>query len=99
MERKFGLESVSLPSSDLGPEGMYRLHELHERVGDVLRKLRGQVSQASYEVFHRRFFRHEGIKQIAAALRLTPKAAQHRYDRAASKWRLLTQGFGLPEWQ
>lgn len=82
--------SPPLIAADLEPEDECLLNELQTQIKAVLCKLRRQTSPLSYDVFCKRFLEHQSTEEIAAELRLTPKAVRHRCERTMREFRALT---------
>lgn len=82
--------SPPLIAADLEPEDECLLNELQTQIKAILCKLRRQTSPLSYEVFCKRFLEHQSTEEIAAELRLTPKAVRHRCERTMREFRALT---------
>jgi RNA polymerase sigma factor (sigma-70 family) len=80
-----------LPSQYPGPGEACLLKEIQEWLDGALAKLQWRTSPKTYEVFCRRFLGNQSGKEIVAALNITAKAVQRRYDRAARQWHFLTK--------
>ena len=96
-ECSVGLDSLAqtLQSRALGPEDACYMGEVWEQLEAALAKLRERTSAKTYEVFRRRFFWRQSVKEIAAALQLSRNEVRCRYHRATKKWRVLTNGFAV----
>ena len=86
-----------MPSPALGPEAVYSIHEQRGQWKGLLRQLRKQTSPQNYELFWRRLVERQSNHEVAAALSLSPKAVQRRYDRMLRKWHALIGRMGVAE--
>jgi RNA polymerase sigma factor (sigma-70 family) len=96
-KRRTPIEIVekTVSSRDLRPEDLCHLREIRDQLKAFLVQLRGRTVPRNYEVFCRRFFDHQRVSDVAAALGLTPKAVQRRYDRVLREWRSLVKDFSV----
>lgn len=94
-----GVESVaeSLRSRDLGPEDMCFMGEIWAQLEAALAKLRQQATPKTYEVFCRRFFWGQSVKDVAVAVELSSHEVRCRCHRATRKWRTLTKSLAVLE--
>ncbi len=86
----------TLYSSELGPEETSLVQETHDQLLAALARFRRKVSPENYDVFCWRFFLRWSVKEIAAALALSPNEVQCRYCRVKRKWQSLTRDLDLP---
>ena len=72
------------------------MKETQEQMDATLAELRERMSPKTYEVFHRRFLDRQSAREAAAALGMTAKGVQRRYDRATRQWHFLTKEPACP---
>jgi DNA-directed RNA polymerase specialized sigma24 family protein len=96
-ECSVAVESLAefLRSRDLGPEDVCFMGEVWAQLEAALAKLRERTSAKTYEVFWRRFFWRQSVKEIAAALDLSSHEVRCRYHRVRRKWQELTKGLAV----
>jgi DNA-directed RNA polymerase specialized sigma24 family protein len=89
-----GLEATPA-APGLGPEEACCMWEEWEQWKAALGKLQMRTSAKGFDVFCRRYVDGQTNDEVAAALGMTPKAAQCCYDRTMRKWQAMTRGLGI----
>ena len=89
-----GLEATPA-APGLGPEEACCMWEEWEQWKAALGKLQMRTSAKGFDVFCRRYVDGQTNDEVAAALGMTPKAAQRCYDRTMRKWQATTRGLGI----
>ena len=88
--------AATMHSSELGPEETCLMQETRHQLFAALARFSGEVSPENYDLFCWRFFLRWSLKEIAAALEMSPNEVRCRYRRAKRKWRSLTTDLDLP---
>jgi RNA polymerase sigma factor (sigma-70 family) len=92
-----GVENLieALKSQDLGPEDICFMGEVLTELESALAKFRKRTSAKTYELFYRRFFWGQSVKEVAALLDLSPNEVRCRYHRALKKWQSVAKGLSV----